>query len=238
MLLPSHTLGLSSLCIPADMTSLAATAVAPSPHDCVGGVTLYRYRLSGHSHRVQLFLSLLDIPCRSVDIDLFKREHRQPDFLALNPFGQVPVLIDDGVVLTDSNAILVYLASRYVPGTPWYPGDAITRGRIQRWLSVAAGPLVSGPALARRIRVYKLDQDPTAAIDVAHGLLGALEAQLSAWPYLAGDSVSIADIALYTYVAHAPEGGVMLDAYPAVVAWLRQIEALPGFVAMGRLERE
>jgi glutathione S-transferase len=220
------------------MTSLAARSVAASPLaasplDCSGGVTLYRYHLSGHSHRVQLFLSLLDVPCRMVDIDLFKGEHRQADFVALNPLGQVPVLIDDGVVLADSNAILVYLASRYAPGSTWYPGDAITRGRIQRWLSVAAGPLVTGPALARRIRVYGLDQDPAAAVDAAHGLLAVLEDQLKAWPYLAGDAISIADIALYTYVAHATEGGVELDGYPAVVAWLRQVEALPGFVAMG-----
>jgi glutathione S-transferase len=216
------------------MTSLAANSVAASPRDCAGGVTLYRYHLSGHSHRVQLFLSLLDVPCRIVDIDLFKGEHRQADFLALNPFGQVPVLIDDGVVLADSSAILVYLASRYAPGSTWYPGDAITRGRIQRWLSVAAGPLLAGPAMARRIRLVGLDQDPTAAVAAAHQLLAVLEHQLKAWPFLAGDHVSIADIALYTYVAQAPEGGVMLDGYPSVVAWLRQVEALPGFVAMGR----
>jgi glutathione S-transferase len=216
------------------MTSLAANSVAASPRDWAGGVTLYRFHLSGHSHRVQLFLSLLDVPCRMVDIDLFKGEHRQADFLVLNPLGQVPVLIDDGVVLADSSAILVYLASRYAPGSTWYPGDAITRGRIQRWLSVAAGPLLAGPAMARRIRLVGLDQDPTAAVAAAHQLLAVLEHQLKGWPFLAGDNVSIADIALYTYVAQAPEGGVMLDGYPSVVAWLRQIEALPGFVAMGR----
>ena len=79
-------------------------------------ITLHRMALSGHCHRVELFLSLLGVPYRLVDVDLAKGEHKKPEFLAMNPFGQVPVLQDGDVTLGDSNAILVYLEAKYAPG--------------------------------------------------------------------------------------------------------------------------
>ncbi|MBV8063056.1 MAG: glutathione S-transferase, partial [Nevskia sp.] len=109
---------------------------------------LYRFPLSGHSHRAELFLSLLGVEHQLVDVDLSQGAHKAPEFLALNPFGQVPVLDDEGVIVSDSNAILVYLAKKY-GRTDWLPEAPQAAAAVQRWLSVAAGELKQGPATAR-----------------------------------------------------------------------------------------
>ena len=133
-------------------------------------IKLYRFPLSGLSHRAELLLSLLGLPTQLVAVDLRKGPHKQPDFLQLNTFGQVPVLDDNGTVIPDSNAILVYLARRY-GGESWLPGDPVGAAAVQRWLSVAAGPIAFGPARARLITVFG-----------ANGLrIGASERQFH-WP--------------------------------------------------------
>jgi glutathione S-transferase len=195
-------------------------------------ITLYRHPLSGHSHRVELFLSILNIDAEIVDVDLLAGAHRQPEFLAMNRFGQVPVLEDGGVILSDSNAILVYLANRYDPGNSWLPADAVEAARVQRFLGVAAGPVASGPASARLVTVFGAGLDHQRAIDTAHSVLGVLDAHLDGRSWLVGDRPTIADLANYAYIAHAPEGGVDLSAYATVRAWLGRIEQLPGFVPM------
>src|SRR5207253_11465598 len=113
-------------------------------------IKLYNFPRSGHAHRVELMLSLLELPTELVFIDLVSGAHKQADFLALNSFGQVPVIDDQGVVLADSNAILVYLAQKYGKGR-WLPADPVGAAKVQRWLSVAAGQIGSGPATARLI---------------------------------------------------------------------------------------
>lgn len=194
---------------------------------------LYRHPLSGHSHRVQLFLSLLGLPVELVDVNLAGREHKSAEFLEKNAFGQVPVLDDDGVVLADSNAILVYLAGRYAPGV-WLPTDPVGAAKVQRWLSVAAGPLAFGPAVARLVNVFKAPLNAADAIARANALLAVMERVLGGQAFLAGSTPTIADIAMYTYTAHAPEGDVDLTPYPQVRGWLARVEALPGFVPMVR----
>ena len=174
---------------------------------------------------------MLGLPFEAIDVDLMRGEHKRAEFLALNPFGQVPVIDDGGSVVADSNAILTYLALRY--GAPsWLPRDALGAARVQRWLSVAAGPLAYGTARARVLVLFGRPDDPKDAIAAAHALFRTMEHALAASPYLAGDAPTIADIALYTYTAHAPEGNVALQDYPALRAWLARIEALPGFVPM------
>jgi glutathione S-transferase len=195
---------------------------------------LYSFPLSGHSHRAQLFASLLGLPVALVFVDLAKRAQKEPEYLALNRFGQVPVLEDGDFALGDSNAILVYLAERYDTEHRYWPADAQRRGQIQRWLSVAAGQLAEGPAGARAARVFNRPLDYEAAQRKAHELLTLLDAELAERSFLVGDSATLADIAMYTYTAHAPEGDVSLEPYPAVRAWLSRIEALPGFVPMQR----
>jgi glutathione S-transferase len=169
-----------------------------------------------------------------VEVDLSKREHKRPEFLALNSLGQVPVLEDAGLVIADSNAILVYLAERYDTAHRYYPADPARRAQVQRWLSVAAGALYSGPCVARLVSIFGAPSDHDAAKRKSHELFALLESELVARPFLVGSDPTIADIALYSYTAHAPEGGVPLDAYPALRAWLGRIEALPGFVGMQR----
>jgi glutathione S-transferase len=194
-------------------------------------IRIHRHPLSGHSHRVELMLSLLGLVSERIDVDLSQGEHKRAPFLALNPFGQVPVLDDGGFVLADSNAILVYLAKRY-GAEHWLPDGPVETAAVQRWLSIAAGPLVSGPATARLVTVFGASLDAAAAIARSHDLLRILEAELRDRSFLVGVLPTIADVALYTYVAHAPEGNVSLDAYPNVRAWLERIEKLPGFVPM------
>ncbi|EFF75907.1 glutathione S-transferase family protein [Achromobacter piechaudii] len=196
-------------------------------------LTFYGFPLSGHAHRVALMLSLLNVPHRRVDVDLPGGEHKRPEFLALNAFGQVPVIDDNGTVVADSNAILVYLAMRY-GGQAWLPSDPAGAAAVQRWLSVAAGPLASGPATARLITVFGAPYDADTTVARSHALLGVMNAELAQRDYLAGSHPSIADVACYAYVSHAPEGNVSLADYPHVRAWLDRIEHLPGFVPMAR----
>ncbi len=192
---------------------------------------LHRFALSGHCHRVELLLSLLELDVEKVDVDLVGREHKSPRFLALNPFGQVPVLEDNGLVLSDSNAILVYLDARY-GGARFSPAGPRGAAGLQRWFSVAAGPLAFGPAAARGYHLFKGAVDLASAQQRAHSLLRVMNALLAEQPYLLGAALTLADIANYAYVARAPEGHVLLDEYPHVRAWLARIEATPRFIPM------
>ncbi|MBR8301780.1 glutathione S-transferase [Burkholderia dolosa] len=194
-------------------------------------IRVYSFPLSGHAHRVRLFLSLLGLPFETVDVDLAAGAQREPAFLALNPLGQVPAIDDGGVVLADSNAILVYLAKRY-GDAHWLPDDPLGAATVQRWLSYAAGPIATGPAAARLVTVFRASLDHDAAKRTAAKVLDVIDRELAAKPFAAGTQPTIADVAAYTYIAHAPEGGVSLDPYPHLRAWLARIEALPGFIGM------
>jgi len=189
---------------------------------------LHHHPLSGHSHRAVL-ASLLNVPHEQVEVDLKGGAHKRPEFLALNPFGQVPVLEDDGVVVADSNAILVYLAKK-AGRIDWLPEDPRGAAAVQRWLSVAAGEVAYGPAAARLITVFGAKFNADEVIGRAHTLLSRLEAHLEDADWLVGAQPTIADIAIYSYVARAPEGNVDLSGYPNVNAFLCRVEALPGFV--------
>jgi glutathione S-transferase len=205
----------------------------PVHHHQERHMKLYHFALSGHAHRARLFLSLLGIPHELVDVDLKSAAQKRPEFLVLNPFGQVPVLDDDDVIISDSNAILVYLATK-LGRTDWLPQDAKGAAAVQRWLSVAAGDLAFGPAAARLITVFGAKHNPDDVIARAHVLLKRLEAHLAGRDWLVGTAPTIADVALYSYLSSAPEGNVDLSAYARVNAWLRRIEALPGFVAFAK----
>jgi glutathione S-transferase len=204
-----------------------------SAHYPAQAIRLHRFFLSGHSHRVELFLSLLKLPYDLVDVALPDKAHKQPDFLAMNPFGQVPVIQDGDITVADSNAILVYLASKYDDGA-WLPRNPAGAAAIQRWLSVASGELAYGPAKARLATLFKIPIQVEEVIASAHQLLAVMESELQKTPYLTGATPTIADIANYTYIAHAPEGNVSLAPYPHLSSWLKRIEELPGFVPMAK----
>jgi glutathione S-transferase len=193
-------------------------------------ITLHGFPFSGHSHRVQLALSLLGLPHHVLQVDLKNGAHKSPEFLKLNPFGQVPVLDDDGITLFDSNAILVYLATKYDADRRWLPRDPKGQADVQAWLSVAAGLIAFGPAAARLITVFGAKFNPEDVMGRAHGLLKVMDMQLATRGFLVGTSATLADIAGYSYISAAPEGNVDLTAYPNVRSWLARVEALPGFV--------
>lgn len=190
---------------------------------------LYHHPLSGHAHRARLFASLLGVPHELVEVDLKAGAHKKPEFLRINPFGQVPALEDGEVAIADSNAILVYLAKK-AGRSDWLPEDPKGAAAVQRWLSVAAGEVAYGPAAARLITVFGAKYNPEEVIARAHVLLARLETQLDGRDWLVGSGPTIADVAIYSYVARAPEGNVDLTGYPNVNAFLRRVEALPGFV--------
>lgn len=195
---------------------------------------LYRHALSGHCHRVQLLLGLLELSYEAIEVDLVARAHKRPEFLAKSPFGQIPVLEDGALTLSDSNAILIYLALRYDPARRFLPEDAVAQARVQQWLSVAAGQLAFGPAAARLVKVFGLPLDHQRATTIAQDLLRVLDSELGARRFLAGETLTLADVAMYAYVALAPEGGVTLEPYAHVRAWLARVEATPHFVPMTR----
>lgn len=190
---------------------------------------LYHHPLSGHAHRARLFASLLGVPHELVEVDLQAGAHKKPEFLRINPFGQVPALEDGDVAIADSNAILVYLAKK-AGRSDWLPEDPKGAAAVQRWLSVAAGEVAYGPAAARLITVFGAKYNPEEVIARAHVLLARLENQLDGRDWLVGNGPTIADVAIYSYVARAPEGNVDLAGYPHVNAFLQRVEALPGFV--------
>jgi glutathione S-transferase len=193
-------------------------------------IKLHRHPLSGHSHRAQLALSLMGVPHELVEVDLMNGAHKAPEFLKLSPFGQVPVLDDNGTIVFDSNAILVYLVTQYDADRVWLPRDPKGQADVQAWLSVAAGQIAFGPAAARLITVFGAKYNPEDVIGRAHGLLKMMDAQLASRTFLVGTNATLADIAGYSDVAAAPEGNVDLSTYPNVRAWLARVEALPGFV--------
>lgn len=197
-------------------------------------VTLYRSPKSGHCHRVELMLALLEIPYETIDLDMQNGAHKAPEYLRISPLGQVPAIEDNGVTLADSNAILTYLVERYGDAAVWRGVDPLEKAQVQRWLSIAAGEIASGPCAARLVTLFGADLDHEAAKAKAHALFAVMEAHLADRDWLASSHPTLADIAGYSYIAHAPEGGVSLSPYPSIRAWLGRIEALPGFVGMVR----
>ena len=195
-------------------------------------IRLFRNPKSGHCHRVELMLALLDIPYETVDLDMANGAHKATDFLKISPFGQVPAIEDNGVFLSDSNAILVYLTQRYDGEQRFMPSDALAAAEVQRWLSVAAGEIASGPCAARLVTVFGVPFDHEQTIARAHALFAVMESHLDQRHYLVGERLTMADIAGYSYIAHAPEGGVGLGSYPNIRGWLARIEAEPDFVGM------
>lgn len=193
-------------------------------------IRIHSFPLSGHSHRVTLFASLAGINHELVFVDLAAGAQKSEAFRALNPAGQVPVIEDGDVVVTDANAILVYLAKKYAPS--YLPNDPLIEAQIQKFLTLAAGEIAFGPAAARLINVFNAPLDAAFTQATSAKVFGKLETHLQGRQFLVGDQPTIADIAIYSYTAHAPEGDVSLEPYPNIRRLLSNIEALPGFVPM------
>ena len=194
-------------------------------------ISLYEFALSGNCHKVRLMLSLLGQEYRSVLVSGQQKEHKSAEFLSKNPFGQVPVLQDHETIIRDSQAILVYLARTY--GVEyWLPQAPAAMAEVIAWLSTAANEVTRGPNALRANHKFGRAINQLEAEIIYDSLLDVLQTQLHQQTYLVGDQPSIADIAMYPYIALAPEGDVDLSGYPAVTAWLTRIQALPGYVGM------
>ena len=158
-----------------------------------------------------------------------KGEHKSPEYLAKNPFGQVPFLVDGGVQLADAQAILVYLARQY-GGEKWLPLDALSLAQIIRWLSTAAGEVRQGPENARLYYLFGAGTNINIerATQKAAFILTQLEQHLSTRSWLEFDHPSIADVAIYPYIALARDGKINLDAYPNVLSWIEGYQLKAG----------
>jgi glutathione S-transferase len=198
-------------------------------------IQLYGDEMSGNSYKTRLFLELLNLEYEWVKVDLMKGEHKSPEYLALNPFGQVPLLVDGDTKLADAQAILVYLARQY-GGEQWLPLGALSLAQVVRWLSTTAGEVRQGPENAR---LYHLFGATSINIDRAHQkaeyILTQLDKHLSTRTWLEFERTTIADIAVFPYIALAPDGKIDLAPYPNVLAWIERIKQLPGYIPMAGL---
>jgi len=195
---------------------------------------LHDLELSGNCYKVRLFCGLLGLALDLVPVDLMAGAHKESPFIELNPFGEVPVLEDGDLMLRDSQAILVYLARKF-GGENWLPTDPAGMAQVVSWLMVAENEIARGPNDARLHDKFGYVLDVDQAREKTARILGLLESRLKQNAWLALDRPTIADIACMPYVALGHEGGVTLDAYPAIRAWIGRIKALPSFVAMPAL---
>ncbi|MFC6489656.1 glutathione S-transferase family protein [Nitratireductor sp. GCM10026969] len=196
---------------------------------------LYGMTDSGNCYKPRLLLAKLGIPYTHVETSSRDGTTRQAAFLARNPNGKVPVLeLDDGRFLSESNAILLYLAE----GTRFLPGDAFARAVVYQWLFFEQYSHEPNIAVRRSLITYPeraamaTPERMAQTLEGGNRALGVLERQLSRTPFLAGETLSVADIALYAYTHDADVGGFTLSDFPAVSAWLKRVEADPGHVPM------
>ena len=198
-------------------------------------IKLYSHELSGNGYKVSLLLSLLNLDFESVRVDLMAAEHKGAAHLARNPFGQVPVLEDGEVTLSDAQAILVYLARQY-GGEAWLPLEPLPMAQVIRWLSVTAGEVRQGVESARLFHLFKATNiSLEQATQKSEFILTQLDQHLSDRHWLELDRPTIADVAVFPYVALARDGKINLDAYANVLAWIERVKQLPGYIPMAGL---
>lgn len=191
---------------------------------------LYMSAASGNAYKVRVLISLLKLPCEQITVDLANKEQKKPEFLKLNPRGEVPVIEDNGTVIWDSAACLVYLARKY-GGEQWLPGDPAGMAEVQQWLALAATEVQIGLQYTRR----GIKQGRWVAGDLEQGqaigrvALTALENRLKDHDWLAGNHPTIAEPACFPYVDTAPDANLPLEQYPGIVSWIARCKALPGW---------
>lgn len=201
------------------------------PAERRGVTTVYGFSVSGNCHKVRLLLEQLQQPYRWVEVDSASGATRTADFLARNPNGKVPVLeLDDGRVLTESNAILCWLAD----GTPFLPDDRWERAQALSWMFFEQYSHEPYIAVARFICGWTPADSPRRADlpklrERGHQALAVMERHLASTPWFTGARYGVADIALFAYTSVAHHGGIALDAYPAVRDWLARVASTPHF---------
>jgi glutathione S-transferase len=202
-------------------------------------IKLYDYELSGNCYKLRLLMSFLGIDYETVPVDFYPgREHKSDWFLKLNPLGQLPVIDDDGLVLRDAQAILVYLASKFDQSGTWYPRDnPALLGEINQWLAFADG-ITATASVARLHDALFYDFDIDAARAGAHRLFRILDEHLwfgeqegRGWVCSASQP-TIADVACFPYIMLSEEGGIARQDYPAIRRWCDRVKRIKGFIVM------
>lgn len=196
--------------------------------------TVYGDRKSGNCYKVELALHQLELPYEWREIDVLKKESRTPEFLAMNPNGQVPLLVtQEGDALPESNAILNYLAD----GSALLPSERMARAQVLRWMFFEQYTHEPNVAVARFIVRY-LGRPPEREdtlqqrIENGHKALAVMERYLTKHSFFAAERYTIADIALYAYTHAAEEGLIELAGYPAIHAWMERVKAQPRHLTM------
>ncbi|TGL44517.1 glutathione S-transferase family protein [Leptospira perdikensis] len=195
---------------------------------------IYGDKQSGNSYKLILVTSFLQIPYEWQGIDTKKGETKTDSFLQMNPNGKIPILIcDDGRILSESNAILNFLAE----GSDLIPKDPFERAKVFQWQFFEQYSHEPYIAVARYIKHYLgIPEERRAEYESkqagGHNALKVMETQLKKTSYLAGDQVTTADISLFAYTHVADEGGFDLSSYPKILDWIKRIQSLERFVSM------
>ncbi len=202
-------------------------------------IKLYDYELSGNCFKLRLLMAILGVKYEPVAVDFYPGlEHKSPWFLQLNPLGQLPVIDDDGYILRDAQAILIYLASKYDPSAKWYPtGSPNLLGEVCQWMAFADA-ITSTASAARLHDGLFYDFDIEACRTGAHRLFRILDEHLwfgedqgNDW-LCSGSHPTVADLACFPYVVLSEEGGISRQDYPAIRRWTDRVKRIPGFRVM------
>ncbi len=206
---------------------------------------LYSFEESGNSYKVRLLFSFLGVDYQRIDVDLMSDEQHQPPYLAINPRGEVPALADGALILRDSAAILLYVAARHGP-RPWWSDALDEQAQIMEWLAFAASWVQYGVFTARALLSFGIPANGLPADYRGESLEAAqmrgrhsleiLDLHLQDRHWLACARPTIADIAVFPYVALAPMGDIDLRPYPAVRAWIERFQSISGFVPIPGLK--
>jgi len=194
-------------------------------------ITLYDYLDSGNGYKVRLLLALLGTPFRLIECDIMKGETRTPEFLAINPNGKIPALVlDDGTALSESGAMLFYLAD----GSDFLTDSRLARAQVLQWMFFEQYSHEPNIAVARFWKKHleatpEIEAQLPAKMTGGYAALDVMEKQLKQSAWLATGQSTIADLALYAYTHVADEGGFDLSGYPAVGRWVAQVRDLPGY---------
>jgi glutathione S-transferase len=194
-------------------------------------ITLYDFELSGSCYKVRLLLNILGVDYQKENVDFVNKEHKSEKYLALNPFGEIPILRDGDLLLRDAQAIMVYIARKYDRSGRWYPDDPASMGLINQWLSTGGNEVMSA-AGARLVKILNYPLDLEKLQDRANATFRIMDAHLANREFLELGYPTIGDIACFPYTALAGEGGISLDPYPNILRWIDRMKRIPGFITM------
>lgn len=195
---------------------------------------LYDLELSGNCYKIRLFLSFIKEDYELIPVDFLAGEHKKSPLIELNPFGEIPILVDGDLILRDSQAILVYLARKFSKDD-WLPTDATQMAQVMEWLMVAESEVARGPNDARLHDKFGYDLDHSLAISKSTRILDLLEKHLEGKQWLVGDHATIADIACFPYLALGHEGRAAIGDRANINAWVGRIKAMDNFITMPEL---